>query len=120
MTTRVDPAAVRGAAVSVPGIPRDEQGLVFREPWEAQAFAAALALHQRGLFTWTEWAATRPTRSGARSKPAIRTPARRITVIGSRRWSASLRRRGSPMRSRCDVTAMRGTAPRSARLTARQ
>lgn len=58
MTTRVDPAAVRGAAVSVPAIPRDEQGLVFREPWEAQAFAAALALHQRGLFTWTEWAAT--------------------------------------------------------------
>ncbi len=30
---------------------------MFREPWEAQAFAMALALHQRGLFTWTEWAA---------------------------------------------------------------
>jgi nitrile hydratase accessory protein len=30
---------------------------VFREPWEAQAFAMALALHQRGLFTWSEWAA---------------------------------------------------------------
>jgi nitrile hydratase accessory protein len=29
---------------------------VFREPWEAQAFAIALALQQRGLFTWTEWA----------------------------------------------------------------
>ena len=31
---------------------------MFREPWEAQAFAMALALHKRGLFTWPEWAAT--------------------------------------------------------------
>lgn len=31
---------------------------VFREPWEAQAFALVLSLHQRGLFTWSEWAAT--------------------------------------------------------------
>jgi nitrile hydratase accessory protein len=30
---------------------------VFHEPWEAQAFAMALALHERGVFTWTEWAA---------------------------------------------------------------
>jgi nitrile hydratase accessory protein len=30
---------------------------VFREPWEAQAFAMALALQKRGLFTWGEWAA---------------------------------------------------------------
>jgi nitrile hydratase accessory protein len=42
---------------AVPGIPRDDAGPVFREPWEAQAFAMALALHERGLFTWTEWAA---------------------------------------------------------------
>jgi len=32
-------------------------GPVFREPWEAQAFAMALSLHERGLFTWNEWAA---------------------------------------------------------------
>ena len=31
---------------------------MFRAPWEAQAFAMALALHQRGLFTWSEWATT--------------------------------------------------------------
>ena len=31
---------------------------MFREPWEAQAFAMTLALHERGLFTWPEWAAT--------------------------------------------------------------
>jgi nitrile hydratase accessory protein len=54
----VDAAAARRATAAVPGIPRDADGPVFREPWEAQAFAMALALHERGLFTWTEWAAT--------------------------------------------------------------
>jgi nitrile hydratase accessory protein len=52
-----DPTAAREATAAVPGLPRDEQGPVFREPWEAQAFAMALALQQRGLFTWSEWAA---------------------------------------------------------------
>jgi nitrile hydratase accessory protein len=41
----------------LPDVPRDADGPVFREPWEGQAFAIALALHQRGLFTWSEWAA---------------------------------------------------------------
>ena len=44
--------------IPVAGIPSDAEGPVFREPWEAQAFAMALALHKRGLFTWPEWAAT--------------------------------------------------------------
>ncbi len=30
---------------------------VFAQPWQAQAFAMTLALHQRGFFNWTEWAA---------------------------------------------------------------
>jgi nitrile hydratase accessory protein len=51
-------SAAQRAAQAVPGIPRDGEGPVFREPWEAQAFAMALALHDRGLFTWSEWAAT--------------------------------------------------------------
>ena len=45
------------AAIAVPGVPRDADGPVFREPWEAQAFAMTLALHERGVFTWKEWAA---------------------------------------------------------------
>jgi len=53
----MDAAAAR-ATGDVPSIPCDAEGPVFREPWEAQAFAMALALHERGLFTWTEWAAT--------------------------------------------------------------
>ena len=53
----IDPAAARRATDALPGIPRDDGGPVFREPWEAQAFSMALALHQRGVFTWPEWAA---------------------------------------------------------------
>ena len=56
--TAIDPAAARRATEAVPGIPRDTEGPVFREPWEAQAFAIALTLYDRGLFTWPEWAAT--------------------------------------------------------------
>ncbi|PWC27613.1 nitrile hydratase accessory protein [Teichococcus aestuarii] len=40
-----------------PGLPRDVAGPVFREPWEAQAFAMAVAAHQAGCFTWAEWTA---------------------------------------------------------------
>jgi nitrile hydratase accessory protein len=46
------------ATQAVPSVPRDPDGPVFREPWEAHAFAIAVALHERGLFTWPEWAAT--------------------------------------------------------------
>ena len=54
----MDPQAALQATSAVPSIPRDEDGPVFREPWEAQAFAMTLALHARGLFTWNEWAET--------------------------------------------------------------
>jgi nitrile hydratase accessory protein len=53
----IDVAAGRRATEAVPSIPRDTEGPVFREPWEAQAFAMTLALHERGLFSWPEWAA---------------------------------------------------------------
>lgn len=46
----------REALTALPGVPRDAEGPVFREPWEAQAFAMAVALHERGVFTWPEWA----------------------------------------------------------------
>ena len=50
-------AAVAEVTSAFPDLPRDSDGPVFREPWEAQAFAMALSLYDRGLFTWTEWAA---------------------------------------------------------------
>ena len=52
----IDPQAAWHATSALPDIPRDQDGPVFHEPWEAQAFAMALALHARGLFAWTEWA----------------------------------------------------------------
>ena len=53
----MDEAAAE-AARAIPDLPYDAEGPVFRAPWEAQAFAMALALHERGVFTWSEWAAT--------------------------------------------------------------
>ena len=52
----IDPAAAARATEAVASIPRDGDGPVFREPWEAQAFAMTLALHECGVFTWPEWA----------------------------------------------------------------
>lgn len=51
-------AAAQRATQAVPSIPRNTEGPVFAAPWEAEAFALALQLHERGLFTWSEWAAT--------------------------------------------------------------
>jgi nitrile hydratase accessory protein len=52
----LDRQAALEATHAIPGIPTDENGPVFRAPWEAQAFAIALTLHARGVFTWVEWA----------------------------------------------------------------
>lgn len=43
---------------ALPRLPRDADGPVFNAPWEAHAFAMTLSLHERGVFTWPEWAAT--------------------------------------------------------------
>ncbi len=43
---------------ALPALPRDAAGPVFREPWEAQAFAMAVALQEKGVFSWSEWAET--------------------------------------------------------------
>lgn len=45
--------------MSLPDLPallRDKDGPVFREPWEAQVFAMVVSLHERGTFTWNDWA----------------------------------------------------------------
>lgn len=42
-------------AGALPGLPHDAEGPVFRAPWEAQAFAMVVTLHERGCFTWKEW-----------------------------------------------------------------
>ena len=42
---------------SLPALPVNEEGPVFAEPWQAQAFAMTLELYRAGHFTWTEWTA---------------------------------------------------------------
>jgi nitrile hydratase accessory protein len=42
---------------ALPRLPRDSDGPVFAEPWQAQAFALAVTLSKQGHFTWKEWAA---------------------------------------------------------------
>lgn len=40
----------------LPGLKTQDDEPVFAEPWQAQAFAMTVKLHETGLFTWTEWA----------------------------------------------------------------
>jgi nitrile hydratase accessory protein len=37
-------------------VPHNSDGPVFSAPWEAEAFALAVSLNERGVFTWSEWA----------------------------------------------------------------
>jgi hypothetical protein len=78
---RSDEPSISDVGSIVPAVTDDP---VFREPWEAQAFAMTVLLHQRGLFTWGEWAqalgaqiaaATSPQFADGGSRDAASTPA---------------------------------------------
>lgn len=45
-----------GGVADLPGLPRGEDGPIFAAPWQAHAFALAVGLHERGVFSWAEWA----------------------------------------------------------------
>lgn len=38
-----------------PLIPKDDDGPVFKEPWQARAFAMTLKMAEARIFTWGEW-----------------------------------------------------------------
>jgi hypothetical protein len=71
--------SLRENAATLPGLPSDETGPVFAEPWQAQAFALAVQLSDAGYFTWTEWAET----LGAE----LRAAGEATTKPGCGRWS---------------------------------
>jgi nitrile hydratase accessory protein len=50
-----DPPLPAGRIDALPELPREKNGPVFAEPWEAQAFALAVKLSEQGHFTWKEW-----------------------------------------------------------------
>lgn len=57
---------------ALPPLPEDDDGPVFAEPWQAQAFALAVKLSEQGHFTWKEWADTLGNElaaAAARGKP---------------------------------------------------
>ncbi|RFB79424.1 nitrile hydratase accessory protein [Methylovirgula sp. 4M-Z18] len=56
--TKVEPLTPYQATDAIPSIPRAGNEPVFHAPWEAHAFAMALALNARGVFAWSEWAET--------------------------------------------------------------
>jgi nitrile hydratase accessory protein len=43
------------ALEAIASIPRADDGPVFPAPWAARAFAMAVAMNERGVFTWSEW-----------------------------------------------------------------
>jgi nitrile hydratase accessory protein len=57
MTLAQISAACSGGLPLPPSTAHDTQASPFAEPWQAQAFAMTVLLHQRGVFTWPEWAA---------------------------------------------------------------
>jgi len=80
--------AVRAALDLVPGIPCEGEAPVFAEPWQAQAFAMALTLQQRGVFSWNEWA----DELGAQIKAAIAQGDPDDGTTYYRHWLATLER----------------------------
>lgn len=70
----------------VPGLPQDADGPVFAAPWQAQAFAMTVALHERGLFSWPEWART----LAARIMAAPAAPGEDAGDAYYRQWLAAL------------------------------
>lgn len=93
----------REALAATPGLPRDAEGPVFREPWEAQAFAMTLALQGRGVFTWAEWAAT----LGAEIKRAQAAGDPDTGATYYRHWLAALERLLAEKRLTDEATLVR-------------
>ena len=92
----MDAPRPRRRARAVPSIPCDAEGPVFREPWEAQAFAMTLALHERRHVHLARMGRdARAKKSSARRPRAIPTPARPIIATGSTRSNGWSPRRAS-------------------------
>ena len=56
--SRPDSVPLAENVAALPRIAHDEDGPIFAEPWQAEAFALAVRLSAQGHFTWQEWAAT--------------------------------------------------------------
>ena len=55
----------------LPVLEKDHEGPVFKEPWQAQAFAMAVTLSEAGLFSWQEWSSELGASIQSRQKKGI-------------------------------------------------
>ena len=54
--------------LKMPVLEKNHEGPVFKEPWQAQAFAMAVTLSEAGLFSWQEWSSELVARIQSRQK----------------------------------------------------
>ena len=73
-------------------LPAAPGAVVFAEPWQAHAFAMTLQLHDKGVFTWPEWATalTHEIRAGQTRGEASDALRSRITPPQRRPSGASI------------------------------
>ena len=83
--SRPDSALAEALAADIP-IPRDAEGPVFAEPWQAQAFALVVALQNRGVFSADEWAQA----LGAEIREALAAGGCRDGSVYYERWCEAL------------------------------
>ncbi len=78
--------AVLEAGDALLPVARDGEGPIFNEAWEAQAFAMVVALHEAGLFAWSEWTEALSREIAAASRSSDRNPGNSYY----RHWLAAL------------------------------
>jgi hypothetical protein len=54
-----EPAMQAERIDAMPRLPREKDGPVFAEPWQAEAFALTVKLSEQGHFSWQGWADSR-------------------------------------------------------------
>lgn len=82
---RPDSDLAEALAAGTP-IPRDANGPVFAEPWQAQVFGLVVALQNKGVFTAQEWAQA----LGGEIRDALANGGCRDGSDYYERWSAAL------------------------------
>jgi nitrile hydratase accessory protein len=97
-------------------LPAGADAPVFAEPWQAEAFAMTIALHEKGLFSWSEWA---DALSAEVKQPGAASDGHDYYE----HWLAALEKpvggqKASPARSTSTRSPPPGNAPRTPRRTA--
>ncbi len=83
-----DAPQVPTACLATPALPRDDEGIVFAEPWEAKAFALVVSLYLAGHFSWPEWVATLSAEIAADKARAQETPYYQLWLSAAESLSA--------------------------------